>query len=77
MRIRNLNLHFGSKHVLKNIRLDIPANAGLKTSTKRGNKVVVSVSEWVDGNTLAQNMRFDVLWGNEVLDPRRGLRQTS
>lgn len=57
--------------------LDIPANAGLKTSTKRGNKVVVSVSEWVDGNTLAQNMRFDVLWGNEVLDPRRGLRQTS
>ena len=47
--------------------LDIPANAGLKTSTKRGNKVVVSVSEWT--NTLAQNMRFDVLWGNEVLDP--------
>ena len=27
MRIRNLNLHFGSKHVLKNIWLDIPANA--------------------------------------------------
>jgi len=57
--------------------LDIPGNAGLKTSTQSGNKVTVSVSEWTDGNTLAHNMRFDMLWGNEVLDPRRGLRLTS
>lgn len=57
--------------------LDIPANAGLKTSTQRGNRVTVSVSEWVDGNTLAQNMRFDVLWGAQVLDPRRGFRRTA
>lgn len=57
--------------------LDIPGNAGLKTSTQKGNKVTVSVSEWTDGNTLAHNMRFDMLWGNEVLDPRRGLRLTS
>lgn len=56
--------------------LDIPS-AGLKTSTRTGNKVTVSVSEWVDGNTLAQNMRFDMLWGVKVLDPRRGARQTS
>lgn len=57
--------------------LDIAADAGLKTSTRRGNKVTVSVSEWIDGNTLAHNMRFDMLWGTQVLDPRRGLRLTS
>lgn len=57
--------------------LDIPGDAGLKTSTQSGNKVTVSVSEWTDGNTLGHNMRFDVLWGNEVTDPRRGLRYTS
>ena len=57
--------------------LDIPGDAGLKTSTQSGNKVTVSVSEWTDGNTLAHNMRFDILWGREVLDPRRGLRLTS
>lgn len=57
--------------------LDIPGDAGLKTSTQSGNLVTVSVSEWTDGNTLAHNMRFDILWGREVLDPRRGLRLTS
>lgn len=57
--------------------LDIPSNAGLKTATRQGNRVTVSVSEWTDGNTLAHNMRFDMLWGREVLDPRRGLRLTS
>lgn len=57
--------------------LDIPGDSSLKTSTQRGNQVTVSVSEWVEGNTLAQNMRFDVLWGREVLDPRCGLRLTS
>lgn len=57
--------------------LDIPGDAGLKTSTATGNKVTVSVSEWTDGNTLAHNMRFDMLWGDKVLDPRRGLRLTS
>ncbi len=57
--------------------LDIPGDAGLKTSTQSGNKVTVSVSEWTDGNTLAHNMRFDMLWGTQVLDPRRGMRLTS
>lgn len=57
--------------------LDIPGDAGLKTSTKTGNKVTVSCTEWTDGNTLAHNMRFDMLWGNEVTDPRRGLRLTA
>lgn len=57
--------------------LDIPGNAGLKTSTRQGNRVTVSVTEWTDGNTLAHNMRFDMLWGCQVLDPRRGARLTS
>lgn len=57
--------------------LDVPGDAGLKTSTQSGNQVTVSVSEWTEGNTLAHNMRFDMLWGREVLDPRRGLRLTS
>jgi len=37
----------------------------------------MSVSSWVDGNTLAENMRFDMLWKPVVLDPRRGMRLTS
>lgn len=57
--------------------LDIPSNSGLKTSTVSGEFVTMSVTEWVDGNTLAQNMRFDMLWKPVVLDPRRGMRLTS
>ena len=57
--------------------LDIPAGNGLKTSTVSGEFVTMSVSEWVDGNTLAQNMRFDMLWKPVVLDPRRGMRLTN
>ena len=37
----------------------------------------MSVSSWVDGNTLAENMRFDMLWKPIVLDPRRGMRLTN
>lgn len=54
--------------------LDIPNGQGLKTSTVSGERVTMSVSEWVDGNTLSQNMRFDMLWKPVVLDPRRGMR---
>jgi hypothetical protein len=57
--------------------LDIPAGNGLKTSTVSGEFVTMSVSEWVDGNTLDQNMRFDMLWKPVVLDPRRGMRLTN
>lgn len=57
--------------------LDIPNGQGLKTSTVSGEKVTMSVSEWVDGNTLSQNMRFDMLWKPVVLDPRRGMRLTN
>lgn len=57
--------------------LDIPEGNGLKTSTVTGEFVTMSVSEWTDGNTLAQNIRFDMLWKPVVLDPRRGMRLTS
>jgi hypothetical protein len=57
--------------------LDIPAGQGLKTSTKSGNKVSVAVSEFVDGNTLKQKIRFDMLYEALVIDPRLGLRQTN
>lgn len=57
--------------------LDIPSGQGLKTSTVSGDLVTMSVSEWVDGNTLSQNMRFDMLWKPVVLDPRRGMRLTN
>lgn len=57
--------------------LDIPANQGLKTSTVTGEFATMSVSSWVDGNTLNENMRFDMLYKPVVLDPRRGMRLTS
>lgn len=57
--------------------LNIPQGAGLKTSTKTGNRVTISCSEWVDGNTLTHYMRFDMLWGVKCLDPRLGLRLTN
>lgn len=57
--------------------LDIPDDRGLKTSTVSGEFVTMSVSEWVDGNTLDLNLRFDMLWKPVVLDPRRGMRLTS
>lgn len=57
--------------------LDIPEDRGLRTSTVSGEFVTMSVSEWVDGNTLDMNMRFDMLWKPVVLDPRRGMRLTN
>lgn len=57
--------------------LKIAAGAGVKTSTKSGNKVTISCTEWVDGNTLAHNMRFDMLFGVKLLDPRLIARLTN
>lgn len=57
--------------------LKIASGAGVKTSTKSGNKVTISCTEWVDGNTLQHNMRFDMLFGVKCLDPRLGARLTS
>lgn len=57
--------------------LDIPSGQGLKTATKAGNKVVISCSEFVDGKTLAQTFRFDMLYKATVMDRRLGARLTS
>jgi hypothetical protein len=57
--------------------LKVPAGAGVKTSTKSGNKVTISCTEWVDGNTLQHNFRFDMLFGVKCLDPRLGARLTN
>lgn len=57
--------------------LKIANSAGVKTSTKSGNKVTISVTEFVNGNTLAHTMRFDMLFGVKCLDPRLGARLTS
>ena len=57
--------------------LDIPSGEGVKTSTVSGEFVTMSVTSWVDGNTLNENMRFDMLWKPVVLDPRRGMRLTN
>ena len=57
--------------------LDIPSGEGVKTSTVSGEFVTMSVTSWVDGNTLNENMRFDMLWKPIVLDPRRGMRLTN
>lgn len=57
--------------------LDIPRGQGVKTTTKSGDKVTVSCTEFVDGNTLAQTMRFDILYKAEPIDVRLGGRLTS
>lgn len=58
-------------------KLDIPSGSGVKTTTKSGNKVTVSCTEFVDGNTLAQTFRFDILFKAETVDPRFGGRLTN
>lgn len=57
--------------------LKVASGAGLKTSTKTGNKVTISCSEWVNGDNLQHNMRFDILFGVKALDPRLGMRLTN
>lgn len=57
--------------------LDIPNGSGVKTTTKSGNKVTISCTEFVDGNTLAQTFRFDILYKAETIDPRLGARLTN
>lgn len=57
--------------------LDIPQGQGLRTTTKTGNRVTVSCTEFMDGKTLEQTMRFDMLYQATVIDPRLGARLTS
>ena len=57
--------------------LDIASGAGVKTSTKTGNRVTISCTEWIEGNTLDHNFRFDMLFGVKALDERLGARLSS
>lgn len=57
--------------------LDIESGAGVKTSTKSGNQVTITCTEWVDGNTLDHNFRFDMLFAVKAIDERLGARLTS
>ena len=57
--------------------LKIAQGAGLKTANKMGNKVSISCTEYMNGDTLAHTMRFDMLFGVKTLDPRLGLRLTN
>lgn len=57
--------------------LDIPQGQGLRTTTKSGNRVTVSCTEFMDGKTLEQTMRFDMLYQATVIDARLGARLTS
>ena len=50
---------------------------GARVQTIEGEKVAVTVTRWTDGNTLSDNIRFDILYKPVVLDPRLGLRLTS
>lgn len=58
-------------------KIDIPTGSGVKSTTKSGDKVTVSCTEFVDGNTLAQTFRFDILFKAETVDPRFGGRLTN
>lgn len=57
--------------------LRIEQGSSVKTSTKSGNRVSISCTEWVDGNTLSHYMRFDMLFGVKLIDPRLALRLTN
>jgi len=57
--------------------LDIPQGQGLRTTTKTGNRVTISCTEFMNGTTLEQTMRFDMLYQATVIDPRLGARLTA
>jgi hypothetical protein len=57
--------------------LDVASGAGVKTSTQTGNQVTIRTTEWIDGNTLDHNFRFDMLFGVKAIDERLGARLTA
>jgi hypothetical protein len=57
--------------------LMIPQGMGVKTATKQGNKVTISATEYVNGNTLAHTIRFDMLYKAVAVDTRLGMRFTN
>lgn len=57
--------------------LSISNGMGVKTSTQQGNKVSISVTEWVDPNTLRHNFRLDMLFEAKMIYPDLACRLTS
>lgn len=57
--------------------LDVESGSGVKSTTKSGNRVTITCTEWVDGNTLDHNFRFDMLFKVKAIDERLGARLTS
>lgn len=56
--------------------LEIPSGEGLATETMSGNKVSLSISKWVDGNTLKENCRLDMLFDVVAVYPHMAMRLT-
>lgn len=57
--------------------LSISNGMGVKTSTQMGNKVSISVTEWVDPNTLRHNFRLDMLFEAKMIYPDLAARLTA
>jgi hypothetical protein len=57
--------------------LDIPGDAGLKTSTATGNMMSIRVSESTEFSTLDHSYRMDMLFGLKVTAPYLGHRLTA
>lgn len=56
--------------------LEIPSGEGLATETMSGNKVSLSISKWVDGNTLKEHCRLDMLFDVVAVYPHMAMRVT-
>lgn len=56
--------------------LEIPSGEGLNTETMNGNKVSLSITKWVDGNTLKEHCRLDMLFDVVCIYPQLAMRLT-
>lgn len=56
--------------------LEIPSGEGLSTETMNGNRVSLSITKWVDGNTLKEHCRLDMLFDVVAVYPHLAMRLT-
>ncbi len=57
--------------------LKVEGGAGVKTSTKSGNRMSITCTETVDYNTLTRKWRLDTLFGVKAIYPDLALRHTA
>jgi len=57
--------------------LNVDGGAGVKVSTKSGNRMSITCTETVDFNTLQRKYRLDVLFGTKAIYPDLALRLTA